>query len=606
MLIEDVIDATLSQEWQRKSAQTRCSFSSNLKCGTILNKGDLMKAAVYAGTRNIYNKMLAPAKSLLIHSDVDKIYFLIEDDTFPYDLPKEIECINISKQPWFKKDGPNFANVLSYMVLLRAAYTKIFPHLDKILSIDVDTIVNENISDLWDLDLTNYYLAAVEEQSLTKAEGSYINMGVAMLNLDKIRKEGKDDELIDALNTYWYRFKEQDCINEFFRGQILILPSDYNACLQAEPPQREKITHFAGLYDLDKFPHFNYYRDLPLEKIVRNIPTHITLDIIIPTYKNKKGLRRTLNSITFSKDINVIVIDDCSNLDYSDILNDYPFIQFYQLETNQGPGMARQYGIEHSNGTYITFLDTGDYFYENGLENILKAIKENTYIKLYTWSYVYDNKNILSDKPDDKTIGSVYKRSFIEMYNIHFSKEGSYANEDYGFSRACRLILDDWERYGFSDARKHIKIPVFYEHIDKNSLTKNNNCEFFYTKLSPGIIINGIHAINIAKKAGIKIEYLLDEYNYIMAQEYFFFLCNIQERPELADDTWQIIRNFYFNHYKCYEKFALKTLSILFSQVTLPRIRSYSKRWKKAISFNIIRFIDEIRQEQFVPIRYFQ
>lgn len=133
--------------------------------------------------------------------------------------------------------------------------------------------------------------------------------------------------------------------------------------------------------------------------------------------------------------------------------------------------MARQYGLEHSNGMYITFLDTGDYFYEGGLQTILNAINENTYIKLYTFSYVYDDKNILSDKPDDKTIGSVYKRSFIEMYKIHFSKEGSYANEDYGFSRACKLILDQWERDYFSDARKHIKIPVFYEHIDPNSLT---------------------------------------------------------------------------------------------------------------------------------------
>jgi len=50
------------------------------------------------------------------------------------------------------------------MVLVRAAYTKIFPHLDRILSIDMDTIVNENISELWDLDLTDYYLAAVEEK----------------------------------------------------------------------------------------------------------------------------------------------------------------------------------------------------------------------------------------------------------------------------------------------------------------------------------------------------------------------------------------------------------------------------------------------------------
>jgi lipopolysaccharide biosynthesis glycosyltransferase len=94
------------------------------------------------------------------------------------------------------------------MVLIRAAYTKIFPDLDRILSIDMDTVINENISDLWDLDLTNYYIAAVEERELSLAEGSYFNMGVAMMNLQKIRADKKDDEIINALNTYWYRYKE--------------------------------------------------------------------------------------------------------------------------------------------------------------------------------------------------------------------------------------------------------------------------------------------------------------------------------------------------------------------------------------------------------------
>jgi lipopolysaccharide biosynthesis glycosyltransferase len=226
------------------------------------------------------------------------------------------------------------------MVLIRAAYTKIFPELDRILSIDMDTIVNENVSDLWDLDLTDYYIAAVEECELTKEEGSYFNMGVAMLNLKKIREDKKDDEIIDAINTYWYRYKEQDCFNEFFRGHALILPSDYNCCWQAEPPKHEKITHFAGLYKLDKFPHFNYYKNLSND-FPRNIQDNITLDIIIPTYKNKKGLRRTLNSIPSNPNVNVIVVDDCSNLDYSDILEEYPSLHFYQLEENSGPGMAR-------------------------------------------------------------------------------------------------------------------------------------------------------------------------------------------------------------------------------------------------------------------------
>lgn len=563
-----------------------------------------MRAAVYSGTRNVYEQMMTAAKSLLMHSNVETIYFLIEDDEFPYELPNEIKCINVSNQTFFPKDGPNFNNVCTYMVLIRAAYTKIFPQLDRILSIDMDTVVNENISDLWELDLTDYYIAAVEEKELTEVEGSYFNMGVAMLNLQKIREDKKDDEIIDALNTYWYRYKEQDCFNEFFRGHVLILPSDYNCCIQANIPSHEKITHFAGHYKLEQFPHFNYYKNISFNELPRNVQDNITLDIIIPTYKNKKGLRRTLKSIPSSPNVNVIVIDDASELDYSDILIDYPQLHFYSLPINQGPGMARQYGLEHSNGMYITFLDTGDYFYEGGLQTILNAINENTYIKLYTFSYVYDDRNILSDKPDDKTIGSVYKRSFIEMYNIHFSKEGSYANEDYGFSRACRLILDQWERDYFSDARKHIKIPVFYEHIDPNSLTKSNDCDFFYTKLSPGIIINGVHAIEIARKAGIKTEYLLDEYNYILSQEYFFFLCVLYERQELVDDIWSIIRSYYLNYYRTYEKFALRNIKIFFSQVTLPKIRSRIKRWPEHIAFNIMRFIDEISKEEFTPIRY--
>ena len=62
----------------------------------VYNGGKRMRAAVYAGTRNIYENMIPSMKSLLIHSNVEKIYFLIEDDKFPYELPPEVECINVS------------------------------------------------------------------------------------------------------------------------------------------------------------------------------------------------------------------------------------------------------------------------------------------------------------------------------------------------------------------------------------------------------------------------------------------------------------------------------------------------------------------------------
>ena len=70
-----------------------------------------MRAAVYCGTRNVYQDMIPSMKSLLIHSDVEKIYFLIEDNEFPYKLPPEVECITVSNQQWFTVDNcPNMKN----------------------------------------------------------------------------------------------------------------------------------------------------------------------------------------------------------------------------------------------------------------------------------------------------------------------------------------------------------------------------------------------------------------------------------------------------------------------------------------------------------------
>ena len=39
--------------------------------------------------------MLTAAKSLIVNSSVDKIYFVIEDDKFPYILPTNIKVISV-------------------------------------------------------------------------------------------------------------------------------------------------------------------------------------------------------------------------------------------------------------------------------------------------------------------------------------------------------------------------------------------------------------------------------------------------------------------------------------------------------------------------------
>jgi len=207
--------------------------------------------AVYCGTYNTYQNMLTSAKSLLYHTPMDKIYFLIEDDPFPYEIPDIVECINVKDQTFFTPDGPNFDNAWTYMCMMRAAFTKLIPY-NKVLSLDVDVIIQEDISCLWNLNMHDHYLAGVIEPQRQKssADPPYINFGVVMMNLYKLRADHKDDEIINALNTTKFGCPEQDAFNKFCAWHILQLPNDYNATVHSHitgDAQHERIIHYAGI-----------------------------------------------------------------------------------------------------------------------------------------------------------------------------------------------------------------------------------------------------------------------------------------------------------------------------------------------------------------------
>lgn len=229
-----------------------------------------MRAAVYSGTRNLYPGMVTAAKSLVHNSNVEEVFFLIEDDKFPEELPSQIKTINVSGQGFFQKTGANFKTPFTYMSLLRVCYTKLFPDIDKILQLDVDTVVVDDISDLWDIDLKNKWFAAVEEEHSTyKPFGpKYYNIGVAMFNLDQIRKDQVDEKLIYYLNTVTTPYIDQDAWNRYGIGKDVKLPSRYNESIVTAYSETPAIVHYAGFKDWqnsDRVPRREYlkkYRDM--------------------------------------------------------------------------------------------------------------------------------------------------------------------------------------------------------------------------------------------------------------------------------------------------------------------------------------------------------
>ena len=569
-----------------------------------------MRAAVYCGTRNLYQHMVTAAKSLLMHSNVEKIYFLIQDDVFPYQLPQIFECINVSNQQYFRKDGPNFNSVFTYMVLLRVAFTKIFPHLEKILSIDVDTVVNENISELWDLDLTNYYIAAVKEKINTPHPDN-INAGIMMINLKKLRQDKKDDQLIQKLNTNKYTFCQQECINEYCKDFIYELPPDYNInyTIKQQQLKHEKILHYIAVpvEKWSNYPTVLYYKNIPLNNIQRNKSDQIKLDIIIPFYNQIEDLYYTLDSIPKSTNIQITIIDDCSDVNYQEEVQYYrKDVNFFRLETNVGPGAVRQFGIEHTNGTHIMFLDSGDQLLSQyNLLEILETIKHYPFIYIFCWRALKQKDHTyFGPKIVGPLHGNVFKRQFLDLYNIRFSrdKECSYINQDIGFTNICHMALAQNNKYEILSRYKLFDSVIQICTYNGNSLTNKNN-NFLQLKQIPGLAYNAIYVYNYGIQNNIDINILYQQISKLMLSLYYWFLMHIRDNI-FEQSNWQAIKKYYFlvikpnNH--------LQLFNQIFNRVYKDNFRSFSDVLPNNYHINIKQFLKQLEENEKIPERYFK
>ena len=224
---------------------------------------------VYAGDHRVYDMLSASVKSLLAHSPVDRVFLLIEHDTFPEPLPDFVQCINVKDQDIFPLSGPNIRTWYSFMTTLRAALTRILPpYVDRVLWLDPDTVVCDDISDIWNTDIHNHYFAGVEEvANHNHTLKPYINAGVMLMNLRKFREDGMDDKVINEINTVPYEHLEQDVLNYLCYLHIRKLPSCYSDSFVSEPCDHPRIKHFLSYAKPKFWPEANPYSYLTWDKI---------------------------------------------------------------------------------------------------------------------------------------------------------------------------------------------------------------------------------------------------------------------------------------------------------------------------------------------------
>ena len=217
---------------------------------------------VYALTRNYYHKLKPSITSLMEHNPKARVFIVCEDDTI--DLPYKVEVINVSDQQYFPKGSVNYNNQFTYINLLKVCYASLLP-VNKVIHLDVDTIITEPLDDLWKTDVRNKWFAACPEYlGRYKPFGEmYYNMGVALINLQQIRKDGIEQKMIEYLNAFRQPYADQDAWNVYAieEDKAVALPIRFNECFATGSTDNPAIVHYCGYtswYEAENIPRRSY------------------------------------------------------------------------------------------------------------------------------------------------------------------------------------------------------------------------------------------------------------------------------------------------------------------------------------------------------------
>lgn len=137
---------------------------------------------------------------------------------------------------------------------------------EKILFLDSDTLVTGDLSELYNVDLSDYYCAAVQDYGMLSWIKSkhniklsilekempidcyfseirkwdmsdmkrYFNSGMLLLNLEKMRADDCEEKMINILKSEPLACPDQDCFNICFHDKVNIISPKYNFMVVSE------------------------------------------------------------------------------------------------------------------------------------------------------------------------------------------------------------------------------------------------------------------------------------------------------------------------------------------------------------------------------------
>lgn len=293
------------------------------------------------------------------------------------------------------------------------------------------------------------------------------------------------------------------------------------------------------------------------------------IDVIIPAYKAQDTIERTLASIVLQSIVTkvaVIIVNDADGIGYQkfvDQFSPYMDVKEITMEVNGGPGVARQYGIDHSNSPYFTCIDADDTFAGAfALQILLKGMEDNPGYHTVVGSFAEHHIPLTFITHTNDLVwmfGKLYTRAFIEKYKIRFNE--TRANEDNGFNTIIRLVSSDQEKIMF------LPDIVYYWHSREDSITRINNTQYSYDQSFVGYTDNMIYAVKCAQEVRPENLYIGMWAVQVMAQLYNYYYQTIKRDPRFIEQNYSYCVKYYRETYEEIAKHMSKqTITDIFAQ----------------------------------------
>ena len=287
------------------------------------------------------------------------------------------------------------------------------------------------------------------------------------------------------------------------------------------------------------------------------------IDVIIPAYNSQDTIIRTLSSIAMQlnrDELKVTIVND-GGKDYKDIVNIFKNIidvQEIGYEVNRGPGYARQYGVDNTDGEFITFIDADDTFYEATSLTLLSKPLKDTSAKFIISPFIQIGRNCEHAPMNANLVwvfGHMYRRSFLKQHNIRFTSTRS--NEDVGYNNMVNLIAQN--EMG-PEGGKVLSAPTYEWHYNEASITRRGKDEYEFGICTPGYIYNLHNAYNVAQREGVPLKSIAP--NALETAFSCFIYYNVALAKEVPEETLKAIeelsRKFYYDYYKQIQEYISK------------------------------------------------